>query len=431
MFSELDQQSFLERNRISSDVWMSANISWDKLREIGLDHEAKLGSLTAAASYIADVMQTFSKVHSVRWRVKDTEHLLEKIVRKRAAGDSGKYNEITIENYSEVVTDLVGVRALHLFKVDFLEIDAQIRETWNLEETAKIYLRNGDQEPEDIKDGEFNAQLHPKGYRSIHYIISTQPQKAKIFIEIQVRTIFEEGWSEIDHQIRYPNFSDNSLVEFFLQTFNRISGSADEMGSFVKALASELDVNQNRIRDAEIERDNALKEVDKTINAMQRANSRGAESTEMVGQLRAEIDRLKAHMRAEDVWKRKTSNLFSDTRDIKKFVNYSDTFEVKHFYDPHRSSYAKLLQQLEDDILKRRQAKRPIGKVEKVVKDEPEEKAKAPEKLDKPQKPEKPKPEKPKPEKPKPEKPKPEKPKSEKPKAENAETPAKDSDDKE
>ncbi|HHQ4619896.1 TPA: hypothetical protein ACSP2N_003953, partial [Aeromonas veronii] len=51
---------------------------------------------------------------------------------------------------------------------------------------------------------------------------------------------FEEGWSEIDHVVRYPNFSNNQHVSNFLQIFNRLSGSADEMGSFAKQLAKEL-----------------------------------------------------------------------------------------------------------------------------------------------------------------------------------------------
>lgn len=45
---------------------------------------------------------------------------------------------------------------------------------------------------------------------------------------------------EIDHKVRYPNFSDDKLIESILQTFNRIAGSADEIGSFVVWLAESL-----------------------------------------------------------------------------------------------------------------------------------------------------------------------------------------------
>lgn len=81
---------------------------------------------------------------------------------------------------------------------------------------------------------------HEFGYRSIHYLVRSQPAKQEYIAEIQVRTIFEEGWSEIDHQIRYPYDIENSILGQFLVMFNRLAGSADEMGSFVKLLKREL-----------------------------------------------------------------------------------------------------------------------------------------------------------------------------------------------
>ena len=39
-----------------------------------------------------------------------------------------------------------------------------------------------------------DVEQHVSGYRSLHYIISTQPTLRKVISEIQVRTIFEEGF---------------------------------------------------------------------------------------------------------------------------------------------------------------------------------------------------------------------------------------------
>jgi hypothetical protein len=58
--------------------------------------------------------------------------------------------------------------------------------------------------------------------------------------ELQVRTVFEEGWSEIDHQVRYPVVTNAPLLEQFVTIFNRLAGTADEMGSFLKALSVHL-----------------------------------------------------------------------------------------------------------------------------------------------------------------------------------------------
>jgi ppGpp synthetase/RelA/SpoT-type nucleotidyltranferase len=44
---------------------------------------------------------------------------------------------------------------------------------------------------------EINDSKH--GYRSIHYIVQYQ----SVYIEIQVRTIFQDAWIECDHEVRY------------------------------------------------------------------------------------------------------------------------------------------------------------------------------------------------------------------------------------
>ena len=74
---------------------------------------------------------------------------------------------------------------------------------------------------------------HPFGYRSVHYLLALKPSKNLMVAELQVRTIFEEAWSEIDHHIRYPYQADNPILGNYLEIFNRLAGSADEMGSFI------------------------------------------------------------------------------------------------------------------------------------------------------------------------------------------------------
>ena len=91
--SQLDHSSFLQRNRIDAERWAKANITWDALRSIGEDFQRRASSLEDTAAIHARALQRCSAVHSVRWRLKDPEHLLEKIVRKRA-DQAPKYAEI-------------------------------------------------------------------------------------------------------------------------------------------------------------------------------------------------------------------------------------------------------------------------------------------------------------------------------------------------
>ncbi|NHC09781.1 RelA/SpoT domain-containing protein [Stutzerimonas degradans] len=328
MLDQLTQEQFMAANRICEEEWQAARITWDELIAIGKDHASNLEALSQTAAYIGNIIQKYDRVHSVRWRVKDEQHLMEKIVRKRATKES-KYEEISVHNYHEIVTDLVGVRALHLFKDDFLTIDQSIRHNWDILETPTVYTREGDREQE-VADVAFETRRHPKGYRSVHYILATQPLKRKISVEVQVRTIFEEGWSEIDHKIRYPNFSDEKLVEFFLQTFNRIAGSADEMGSFVKSLASQLKESQDQIHSTMLERDDAIAQMEGTIESLEAIKSQDAKSQQMISKLKSEIIALKSSLRSPSaIDELARGTLYPDMEALNKAMQSVNKFTTK------------------------------------------------------------------------------------------------------
>ncbi|TRX00923.1 addiction module component [Candidatus Methylobacter oryzae] len=250
----MNVQSFLKRNRITEADWESANIGWEELKAIGLDHHKNTSDLEAAAELLAKMLQKCNSVHSVRWRIKKPEHLMEKIIRKRVE-DSEKYKSISVSDYADKVTDLIGIRAIHLFKYEWEDMHSYILESWHPTENVIAYIREGDENAtaDSYRKNGCEVKYHPAGYRSIHYVIPTQPGKKTFFAEIQVRTIFEEGWSEIDHKIRYPNFSNNELLSYFLAMFNRMAGSADEMGTFVKNLTTEI--SQQEIKAAEIKQE--------------------------------------------------------------------------------------------------------------------------------------------------------------------------------
>ena len=77
-------------------------------------------------------------VHSVKARIKDREHFKEKIKRKHSEADP-----ITEENLYQRITDISGVRVLHLYQQDFSIIHASIqdqidRQDWFLSVQDKI-----------------------------------------------------------------------------------------------------------------------------------------------------------------------------------------------------------------------------------------------------------------------------------------------------
>jgi putative GTP pyrophosphokinase len=298
---EGDIRSFLEKNRIEYSVWEKSQCSWNTLVSIRRDYIQRQAMLEKSASLYVNVIQAIQSVHSVRSRIKNPDHVIEKIIRKSAAGES-KYKEIAADNYFEIITDLVGIRALHLFKEDCFDIAKSLLSTWDPVEKTIAYIRAGDTNDltQRYSNSSMDVKEHPKGYRSLHFIFSSQPINRKVFFEVQVRTIFEEGWSEIDHTVRYPNFSDNELVSYFLAIFNRMAGSADEMGGFVKGLASSLHDYQAQILDVRNQRDEGLGRMEELLDQLEEFKKQDKDLRVTVDQLKSEVSKIRNEKSAVD-----------------------------------------------------------------------------------------------------------------------------------
>ncbi|WP_050504870.1 RelA/SpoT domain-containing protein [Pantoea stewartii] len=293
---DLKVEEFLINNNLTEAEFSNSKIKWDDLLKIGISHAESYGYLKETAVMLSSVFQQVNEVHSVRWRVKDPEHLMAKIIRKRNDKNE-KYKDICDSNYTKIVTDLIGIRVLHLFKKDWRPIHEFITSMCKLSEKPVVYIRKGDESKSDEYDSEdCEVKVHKAGYRSAHYITTTRPMKDDIFTEIQVRTIFEEGWSEIDHRVRYPNFSDSELLNYFLMIFNRFSGSADEMGSFVLSLRESIELmelSKSEITKIENEKAESLKKIDELIIKLSSEQKKAGKASSELTELRKEINFLK------------------------------------------------------------------------------------------------------------------------------------------
>lgn len=233
---KLTKESFLDSYRISENELIENNINWDILCDIYADFNKYRHRYEAQADYIADTLRAHDKIHSVKSRVKDPEHLIFKVIRK-TPDRKKKYGEdfqFNVSNYKEEVTDLIGVRAIHIFKEDWEAIHDFITKTWKVNEiTANV--REGD-DTQRFEELNIEIQSRKSGYRSVHYLIEFFPTNQKVIAEIQVRTIFEEGYGEIDHQLRYNHDQIPEVLALNLLLLNRIAGSSDEMASFINLL---------------------------------------------------------------------------------------------------------------------------------------------------------------------------------------------------
>ena len=147
-------------------------------------------------------------VHSVKARLKNPEHLRAKIQKK-----SNVENLIDGNNLGHKITDLAGVRVLHLHQEQLARIHEEIlrkikdRGDWVLHEPPRAYT--WDPERRDFYQGiGFEVHLKPSSYTSVHYTVRPRPD-SPLCCEIQVRTLFEEIWGEVDHALNYPDPTDS------------------------------------------------------------------------------------------------------------------------------------------------------------------------------------------------------------------------------
>jgi ppGpp synthetase/RelA/SpoT-type nucleotidyltranferase len=230
---------FCEPHGWGDDAVAALGLSWGALGEIAADHDRRRDALERAGREVSERLQRIKGVHSVRTRVKDPLHVAEKVARKRRADPA---RVITLDTYRDAITDLVGVRVLHLDKRAWRQIHDSITAMWTVAEPPTAYVRAGDDaalRSEYAAAGLVVAD-HPAHYRSVHFLVDHQVgREPGQLVEVQVRTLYEEGWSEVDHRLRYPYGAD-VLTARLLEHLNRVAGLADDLSTYAAELDDEL-----------------------------------------------------------------------------------------------------------------------------------------------------------------------------------------------
>ncbi|MFA6922517.1 MAG: RelA/SpoT domain-containing protein [Gallionella sp.] len=173
-------------------------------------------------------------VHSVKSRLKDTDHLRDKIIRKWKDGP------ITPETLFSRITDFAGVRVIHLYSQQFRDIHSAIVEHvaqgyWYLNEPPVAYSWDPEATAFFTKLG-LNAQTRDSYYTSIHYVV--KPQRATdLACEIQVRTLFEEAWGEIDHALNYPHPTDVLACNEQIRVLAKLASTGTRLADSIFATA--------------------------------------------------------------------------------------------------------------------------------------------------------------------------------------------------
>ncbi len=177
---------------MSNDVeyWMDKKY---KLLSYYEKNHKKYNKILAALSLRFDSILSNSGCNGqVKGRIKSFDAFYRKLL--------ARSQKVSITNPFEYITDIIGMRIV----VPFLE---------DLESVENIILKNFNVIETDYKSRELN--IREFGYDSIHILIALPEDIARknrlsdcIKIEIQLRTILQDAWAEVEHELIYKTSID-------------------------------------------------------------------------------------------------------------------------------------------------------------------------------------------------------------------------------
>lgn len=175
--------------------------SYDEKKDIydsfALSLKSLLNTLIRDAGY---------SIHSLDARVKTRTSLNDKILRK------DKYESI------EDITDVVGVRIITHYSDDVDQLARLIESEFEVDRQNSI-------------DKRITMEPDRFGYLSLHYVVNLTDNRTdlkeyasykNIKAEIQIRSILQHAWAEIEHDIGYK--SVNGLPNEIKRYFSRLAG---------------------------------------------------------------------------------------------------------------------------------------------------------------------------------------------------------------
>jgi len=169
-------------------------------------------------------------IHQITCRVKDKISLEKKIDKKE-----GKYKAL-IE-----ITDIVGLRVITYLESDVDKVAKIIENEFLIDKENSIDKRK-------LKSDQF-------GYRSLHYVVSldkarSQITENKVFnsfkAEIQIRSILQHAWAEIEHDLGYKGQS--SIPDEYVRNFNRLAALLETADKEFDRLKHDLSEYERNVR---------------------------------------------------------------------------------------------------------------------------------------------------------------------------------------
>lgn len=195
-------------------------------------------------------------IHTVLYRIKDKDRLLEKIDQENS-NSAVDVKSITYKNYQKRIEDIIGIRIICLRLSDIAKIEAYLELL--VGEKILHFMREPDHKKSfvlPINPGEAapqNLNLQYTGYSSVHYQIKlgensdVSDEFKRIQVELQLRTILEEAWGEIDHKYRYAHSRiGETLPEHIHSGFYNLSAYLQAAAMQAEYLCREVEAHRAR-----------------------------------------------------------------------------------------------------------------------------------------------------------------------------------------
>lgn len=195
---------------------------FDKSRDLYVEYETCIKTLIGTLLNGKDI-----KPQSISSRVKKRENLLEKLDRPN-------------KDYSSLceITDICGIRIITYFKEDVDEVASIIENEFSIDRENSVDKRKYE-DPDRF------------GYQSLHYIVSLDKKRCLLAeysrfsglkAEIQIRTVIQHAWAEIEHDLGYKSAS--SIPRPIKRRFHRLAAMlevADEEFTTIKTTLQEYE----------------------------------------------------------------------------------------------------------------------------------------------------------------------------------------------
>ncbi len=128
------------------------------------------------------------------------------------------------------INDLAGLRLLHLHTRQFANINQCLTRIFG-EQHYRIVeqptARAWDDESRDyFKSIGIKCVKSDSMYTSVHYVIAPNRQYT---CEIQVRTLAEELWGEVDHSMNYPKKTESLACREQIKVLARVTSSCSRL----------------------------------------------------------------------------------------------------------------------------------------------------------------------------------------------------------